>query len=252
MKLDYRCVALLLTLTVGLGQTALAEDSPRFVVWTITTSSKGESLEKAREAHKAMLKGLNEKQTTLEIAAENFIADTPELHRDMYRTIPKGYEFRQTFYLLQRDVSRFDEFFESLAPEDSDAKRVKFAFTRVFRSPVDSKPKEIEWHVTLLGGGKTLVESQAQFEARLIKMQDLLGEYEISAVRVGTPRMHTVPEQLQERDKPQGYTFQKTLTFRQKDMEQFDALLDKFAEIDADYLHVWFTHEAQEQALAKK
>lgn len=252
MKLDFRFLALLLTLAVGLGQAASAEESQRVVIWTITTSSKAPSLEKARETHKATLDRLKDSQTDLEIADEDFIPGTPELHRDMYRTIPKGYEFRQTVYLRQRDLSRFDEFFEALAPEDSEATRVRFAFTRAtWRPPVESKPTDVEWHITLLGGGKTLVDSKARFDAHLIKMQQLLEEYDISAIRVGTPKMYTVPEQLREYDKPDGYTFQKTLTFRQNDMEQFDALLDKLSKIDSDYLHVWFTHEPQEPTLAK-
>ena len=110
MKLNFQLTTLLLTLTVGLAQTALAQESARAVVWCVTTSSKAKSLEKAREAHKALLEGLREQQTLLKVEDEDIFIDSPELHRIMYRTRPGGYEFRQTVYLRQRDIARFDDF----------------------------------------------------------------------------------------------------------------------------------------------
>jgi len=95
MKLNFQLTTLLLTLTVGLAQTALAQESARAVVWCVTTSSKAKSLEKAREAHKALLEGLREQQTLLKVEDEDIFIDSPELHRIMYRTRPGGYEFRQ-------------------------------------------------------------------------------------------------------------------------------------------------------------
>ena len=113
--------------------------------------------------------------------------------------------------------------------------------------PVESNPDVVEWRVTVVGGGKTLVESKQRFDERLVKMQALLEEYEIAAIETGNPIMYTVPEQLPQYEKPEGYTFQRVLAFRQKDLEKLDSLLDEFSDLDSEYLHVRYTLEKEKK-----
>ena len=244
MSIDFRLMALLLTFAFGVEQAAQAQDSSRVVFWSITISSKAQSMEKARELHKQQVNGVREQQSKLKVEDDDVFLAPIEMRRIMYRTIPRGYEFRQVLYIRQFDTERFDDFFSALAPKDSKKMRVSFNFRPAsWQPPIDEEPKVAVWNVTVIGGGKTLVESKEQFEARLVKIRALLEEFEIASVATSNPWMITVPEQLQEDDHPTGYKFQRTLTFRQKDMEKLESLLDKFVELDTEYLHVDFSLE---------
>jgi hypothetical protein len=241
MKFNLRLLTLLLPLAMSAAQTADAEDSPKAVVWSLTISSKATSLEKAKEIHDGRLLELRDQQSQLKVAADDVFVGAPELRRVYYRYTPRGYQFRQAIYLRQRDTSRFDEFFEALASQDSLATRVSFAYRPVTWEPrIEANPTIAEWEVIIIGDGKTLVESKRSFESELTSLKELLEDYEVSSFKTGTPYMVTIPENVNPDEKPQGYTYHQKLTFRQTDLEHYEALLKKFAEIDSKHLNVQF------------
>ncbi len=241
MKFDLRLLTLLLSFALSAGQTADADDSSKAVIWSLTISSKATTLEKAKEIHDGRLLDLRDQQSQLKVAEDDVFTGPPELRRVYYRYTPRGYQFRQTIYLRQLDTSRFDEFFEALASQDSLATRVSFAYRPANWEPrIEKNPTIAEWEVIIIGDGKTLVESKKKFDSELTSLKALLEDYKVSSIKTGTPYMVTVPENVNPDDKPEGYTYHQKLTFRQTDLEQYEALLKKFAEIDSKHLNVQF------------
>ena len=247
MKFDSRLLALLLPFAMMADHAADADDSTKSVIWSLTITSKATTLEKAKEIHDATLLDLRDQQSQLKVAAEDVFIGLPELRRIYYRYTPRGYQFRQTLHFRQRDTSRFDEFFDALASQDSRAMRVSFAYRPANWEPrIETKPPVAEWEVTIIGDGKTLVESKKKFESELTSLKELLEDYKISAMKTGNPYMVTVPENVDPDDKPDGYTYHRKLTFRQTDLEHYEALLKKFAEIDSKHLNVQFVLGTEE------
>ena len=240
MRFDTRVLSLLLV--GGFMQTAIGEESQQVVVWTITTSNVGKTLEKTSALHKTKHNEILELQSKLNNEDSDLFIDLPELRRVYYRYTPRGYRYRQTFYIRQRDTGRFDEFFEALAPLDSGDTRVNFAYrTARWEPPVKSNPTIATWEVIVIGNGKTLVESKRNFDGHATGLRKLLADHETTEAKQGNPYMVTVPENLSTDEKPQGFSYHQKFTFQQTNMDKFESSLKKFEQIDSVHLNVQFT-----------
>ncbi len=105
--------------TISVTGTATIRTQPDTVVWTLTLRDEDVNLRKAKTANDKKLAALIELRDELNIPKADFEAGQVSIHREVYHDGEKRGQFRtysltRSIVIRQRDLKRFDEYFEKL------------------------------------------------------------------------------------------------------------------------------------------
>ncbi len=217
------------------------------VVWRIKTIGASKRFSAAKKARERLEKKVVDILEALDIKAADRYHEFPIMKRTFNSARaarPSGYSVRRTMMFVQRDADRFDEFFKKLAALESDYLFAEFSFKPSNIKLTDGRaPKSVVWKTTIVGGGNRLLRAKELFDQSLKEFRHLLKELGVRPedVTASLPSMESRFSPKFPDKKPRGYTYQQTMTFKQENVEQFEALLTNLAERESDYFYFDFT-----------